>query len=402
MRIVHLDQMFHPEFGDQINILPKYQVKQGHEVYIVTGKSDVSHPRFINFADNSNMDEKDKCYEEKTGVKVIRIDVKKFISGRAIYKRGYKKIIDKLNPDILFCHFNDTIVGMYYTWISNRLNYPVVFDSHMLEMASKNPLNKAFRFFYRMFLTPKIIKNNLIVIRTQDDPYVEKCLGIPLSQAPFISFGTDTDLFKPNNEVRKTFREENDILEDDFVIVYTGKLDESKNGKFLAEAFKDKFYITENNSVVLLVVGNTSGEYGKEVEEIFHQSKNKIIRFPTQRYVDLPQFYQAADLAVFPKQCSLSFYDVQACGLPVVAEDNSINIERCSHGNGFTFKDDDINDLKGQIKKCIDMNSNEYQMLRSNSYNYIKENYDYKYIARLYTEVLEREYKKYKEGENDD
>lgn len=31
MRIVHLDQMFHPDFGDQINILPKYQVKQGHE-----------------------------------------------------------------------------------------------------------------------------------------------------------------------------------------------------------------------------------------------------------------------------------------------------------------------------------------------------------------------------------
>ena len=135
MRIVHFDQMFHPEFGYQINILPKFQVMQGHEVYIVTGKADVPHPNFVDFADNEDMDNKDRLFEEQTGVRIVRIDIKRFISGRAIYKRGYRKIVDDLKPDVLFCHFNDTVVGIHYTLISNRLDYPVVFDSHMLEMA---------------------------------------------------------------------------------------------------------------------------------------------------------------------------------------------------------------------------------------------------------------------------
>src|SRR5699024_1833755 len=103
----------------------------------------------------------------------------------------------------------------------------------------------------------------------------------------------------------------NSIAEDAFVILYAGKLDESKGGKLLAEALREP--LKTDRAVVFLVVGNTSGSYGAEVETLFQTSKNRVLRFPTQRYADLAPFYQAADLAVFPRQCSLSFYDVQAC-----------------------------------------------------------------------------------------
>jgi len=60
----------------------------------------------------------------------------------------------------------------------------------------------------------------------------------------------------------------------------------------------------------VLVVGNSpDSEYGNLVEDTFRRSENRVIRFPTQKYTELPRFYQVADLAVFPKQCSLSFYD---------------------------------------------------------------------------------------------
>ena len=393
MRIVHFDQMFHPEFGDQINILPKYQVKQGHEVYIITGKNDVPHPRFQSFADNTNMDDKDRRFEATTGVKIIRVDIKRFVSGRAIYKKGHKKIIDNLNPDILFCHFNDTVVGMYYTWISNKLDYPVIFDSHMLEMASKNPLNKVFRMFYRVAMTPIIKKNKLKVIRTQDDDYVNRHLGIPKELTPFISFGSDTSIFYPNNDVKSNFRRENDIQDDDFVVVYTGKFSEDKGGKILAEAFRNKF--ETNKNIVLVAVGNIKSEYEKEVERIFKKSDNKILRFPTQKYVDLPRFYQASDLCVFPKQCSLSFYDAQACGLPVIAEDNNINIDRLNHKNGLVYNTNDIDDLRNKINQFAEMNKEEYNTISQNAYNFVKESYDYKYIAEQYTKVLIDEYNRF-------
>lgn len=395
MRIIHFDQMFHPEFGDQINILPKYQVKQGHEVYIITGKNDVPHPRFKSFADLNNMDEKDEKFELDTGVKIIRIDIKRFISGRAIYKRGHKEIVDNLKPDILFCHFNDTLIGMYYTFINKKLKYPVVFDSHMLEMASKNPLNKAFRTFYKLSLTPIIEKNNIKVIRTQDDDYVNKHLGISEKLTPFISFGSDTSIFYPNEEVKKEFRKEHGIRNNDFVIVYAGKFSEGKGGKILANAFKQKFGI--NRNVILIAVGNTTTAYEKEVEEIFSISNNRIIRFSTQKYTELPKFYQSADLCVFAKQCSLSFYDAQACGLPVIAEDNNINIDRLNHNNGLVYKTNDVDDLRAKIIKIASMNTKEYNEISKNAYEFVKENYDYKDIAQEYTKVLVEEYKRFHE-----
>lgn len=393
MRIVHFDQMFHPDFGDQINLLSKYQVKQGHEVYIVTGKNDVPHPRFKYFADNSNMDEKDNLFESSTGVKIIRIGINRFISGRAMYKKGYKKIVDNLEPDILFCHFNDTVVGMYYTYLSGKLRYPVVFDSHMLEMASTNRFNKIFRRFYRYFLTPIIKKNRLIVIKTQDDNYVNKHLGIPKELTPFISFGSDTSIFYPDDSIKSRLREENDIEEDDFVVVYTGKFSEGKGGKLLAEVFRKKF--ETNKRIVLIAVGNTNSEYEKEVEEIFRKSENRIIRFPTQKYIDLPKFYQTADLSIFPKQCSLSFYDAQACGLPVIAEDNNINIDRLNHNNGLVYNMDDYQDFRNKIIEMAELKTEEYNIVSQNAYEYVKNSYDYKDIAKEYTDILTEEYNRF-------
>lgn len=32
------------------------------------------------------------------------------------------------------------------------------------------------------------------------------------------------------------------------------------------------------------------------------------------------------------------FFDVQACGLPVISENMNINGERCSHNNGYNFE----------------------------------------------------------------
>lgn len=394
MRIVHFDQMFHPEFGDQINVLPKYQVKQGHEVYIVTGSSDVLHPRFENFADNSEMDKKDRLFEENTGVKIVRIEVVRYISGRAIYKNGYVKLINKLAPDILFCHFNDTVVGMHYTWLSSKLKYPVVFDSHMLNMASKNKFNKLFRRFYKMILTPIIKKNELIVIRTQDDNYVNKELGIPQEQTPFISFGSDTNMFFPDLNVREEIRKKNNIKKDDFVIMYAGQMNSSKGVELLAEAFNNCYKAEKR--LLLVLIGNGTNDYENKIAEILKPSNSRVIKFPIQKYINLPEFYQMADVCVFPKQCSLSFYDVQACGLPVIAEDNNINIERLSHDNGFVYKTNSIKSLEDKILKIARVGNNEYKLLSENSRRFVIESYDYYDIANQYTEILYQEVKRYK------
>lgn len=395
MKIVHIEDFFHPNAGYQINILAKYMVKQGHDITIITAEIDKIPENLTKFFGRDNIKQDDQRYMETTGVKIIRLPIKAYISGRVIFGRILDKTVQNLNPDILYVHGNDTVAGIQYILKSNKLKFPIITDSHMLEMASTNKFNKIYRMIYKRVITPKIIRNQTKVIRTQDDLYVEKCLGIPLELAPWISVGSDTMLFQPNNKVKAEFRRELKILENDFVVVYTGKLDESKGGKLLANACKEKFSNNKNKKVVFIIVGNTVGEYGAQVEELFAKSKNKIIRFSTQKYVDLARFYQVADLCVFPRQCSLSFYDAQACGLPVISEDNNINVDRLLFNNGSTFKSEDVRDLRDKIISYIEMEEVKFNKIKKNSYEYVKTNYDYEKVAEKYMEVIINEYKRF-------
>ena len=386
MRIVHVEDFFHPDAGYQVNILAKYQVKFGHEVIVITSEMDKVPDDLTAFFGRDHIDERDKAYTQAFGVQIICLPLHGFYSGRAFFTGALKKVIHQCKPDILFVHGNDTVTGMWATWHRKKLGCPLVLDSHMLEMASNNRLRNFFRSFYKFAVTPVVKKAALTVIRTQDDPYVEKCLGIPLNQAPWISYGSDTMLFHPDREQRKIFRQENGIAEDAFVVVYAGKLDEAKGGMLLAELTCEN--LKTDRDIVYLVVGNTSGDYGAAVEARFAQSPYRVLRMPTQKYRDLAQFFQAADLAVFPKQCSLSFYDVQACALPVLFEDNTINVDRSRFHNGWTYAAGNLNSMREKLEQILAMDSQSYAAVQENAYQFVRENYDYEKKARDYMDVI--------------
>lgn len=387
MKILQIEDFFHPDAGYQINIVSKYLAKMGHEVVIFTSQMEKIPQGLTRFFGRDNIEQRDKAYSETYGIKIKRLPIKRFVSGRAVFDKSLFNMIKEENPDIVFAHGNDTLTGMKYLQRYKRMGFPLIMDSHMLDMASANKFNKLYYWFYRHFFARKIIKNHIWVIRTQDDPYVQKRLGIPLEQAPWISVGSDTLLFHPDAHVKTTFREENNIAKDAFVILYAGKLSEGKGGLLLANTIKEKF--STDREIVFVIVGQTTGEYGDQVETIFTQSENRILRFPTQKYEDLAKFYQMADLAVFPRQCSLSFYDVQACGLPVLFEDNTVNVGRCRYNNGMTFKSDDVGSFREKLLAFMQMDSDELQKMGQNGIELVKNNYDYANITNQYMNYMQ-------------
>lgn len=391
MRILHWDEMFHPNFGYQINVLPVYQKKQGHEVTIMTAEHPENHPTFASFANSKdNIKELDQKFMDETGVKIIRLPIIGVYSGRVIYKPGFIKRINEEKPDVVMCHTSDTLSAMQIIIAHNRVKAPLVFDNHMLEMASNNKLSKYFRLFYKRIVTPIIVKNRFITIRTQNDDYVNRCLGIPSELTPFISFGTDTELFKPNSEKKEEYRKILGIPNDAFVIVYAGKIEKAKGGLILANALKERFN-SRKDLYAIIISNKNDDEYSNKVEEVFSKSSNTIIRIGTQPYRELAKYYICGDLAIFARQCSLSFFDVQSSGLPVILEDNNVNIERVSHGNGFVFTSGDSDDLRAQIEKCLSMDNEDYELLRQSSRKTILDNFDYTTIANEYTNILNEE-----------
>lgn len=394
MKIVQVEDFFHPDAGYQVNILSKYFVSFGHEVTIITAMMDIIPETLTAFFGANDIEKKDKDYSEKYNVKIIRLQAKKYISGRVIFDT--KKLVQTINqeqPDIIFAHGNDTFTSIQIIRHHNYFNCPIVSDSHMVSIASENRFRNLFRKAYRRLVTPIIRREEIPVIRTADDPYVRDAFNIPLEQAPLISFGSDTLLFHPDEHIKSQKRKELDISEDTFVIVYAGKLDESKGGRLLAELTCKE--IIWNRKVQFVVVGNTvENDYGKEVEALFEDSKTTL-RFPTQKYQDLAQFYQLADLAIIPRQCSLSIYDMQACGLPVLAEDNSINKQRLSYGNGWVFKSGDLNDMAHKLQEITEMPDDDFKAVSKNANNNIIDNYDYSERAKEYEKVLLKVYENY-------
>ena len=170
-------------------------------------------------------------------------------------------------------------------------------------------------------------------------------------------------------------------------------MNEAKGGRLLAEAFLKKFDTHKN--VTLITVGNLSGEYGEEVKAIFDKSENQIVQFPTQKYTDLAKFYQAADVCVFARQCSLSFYDAQGCALPVISENNNINVDRNSHNNGLCFEAENLESFRETIEKILNMSCEEYEAMSKNARDFISQNYNYETKAREYEKEIIDAYQKF-------
>ena len=399
LKIVHVEDFFHPEAGYQLNILAKYMAMQGHDVTVVCAELDLIPEYLTSFFGKDHIKEKDADYSRRYHVKILRIPAKSYVSGRVIFGQDLLNAVDNESPDIIYAHGNDTHTSIRLIKWSVKRGIPVVSDSHMMEAASNNCLRSLFRFYYRMMITPVIKKHQIPVIRTVDIDYVERYYGIPLQQCPYISFGSDLEVFHPDEEMRKRIRKEIEIEEDVFVFLYAGKLDEAKGGLFLAKAIKDAF--PNNEKLCFLIIGNSVGNYGGEVESCLRESRNRIKRLPTQTYSNLARYYQAADAAVFPRQASLSFFDVQACGLPVVMEDGiDVNRARLSCENGCLFESGSLHSFRNSLMQLYQLSAAEYMKMKHNAIQYVSKKYNYSDRCRDYLKVIVTEYNRHLRGKS--
>lgn len=386
MHILHIEDFFHPNAGYQVNLLSKLQVEQGHKVTVITSELK-KIPNFLtSFFGKEDIEVHDKNFQDKFGVEIIRLPLVAFLSGRSVYTLRIFKEIKSIKPDVIFVHGEDTLIGIQMIIRSLWRKDKLVFDCHMLEMASENRFRNVFRWFYRSFITPIFLKKEFPLIRVVDSDYVEKCLGIPLQNTTLLSFGTDINYFKPDISLRQNGRNEFDIDQDSFVVLYAGKLDKFKGVSFLAEVIQQTYEIEKLH---FLIIGTGKGEEYQNFENAVSNSSNEILRLPTQKYLDLNKFYNMSDLVLFPRQCSLSFFEAQSCGIPVLFERNEINEQRASYGNAMLFEYGDINDVKAQIEKINSYRPDKLKKVKENARKYVVETYNYVDIAKKFTDVCQ-------------
>ena len=139
--------------------------------------------------------------------------------------------------------------------------------------------------------------------------------------------GIDTAIFqqevskKEHHELRKSLG----INDDDFVLVFCGRLVKVKGVKELIESVLK----CQNNKIKLLIIGSSNfgngdeGAYPMEVKKLVHEHSDQIKFTGYIDNKDIYKYHKIADVGVIPSTyndpCPLSMFEMITSGLPTIA-----------------------------------------------------------------------------------
>lgn len=376
-KIVHVQSYFQPHLGYQEYFLCKSMAKLGHDVHIITSD------RYAPFLGFKKTKERIVGCGEQTldGFKIHRISIYFESRGRIMLKGLMKKIIS-LNPDLIILHGSTNFVNPIVLLNRKKLNAKIVIDEHhMTIIENKSLFAKLFYsiwgYFYR-----KLIKDDsisLVGVAPNCCEFLSNKYNIPLDQINYIPLGADTDLFYPDQEKCISIRKKLNINKDEILIIYTGKINEEKNPFLILKACLKS---EELSNLKYIFIGNISEPYIEKNSQLI--SSKRVVVLPGVNNKELPGYYNAADIACWPKHASLSSIEAASCAVPIIV--TKTVEERVSYGNGIAIKDENLQEIFQAIKKI----SNDKKLRLSmgqKSREYIQKYLSYDEISKQFVNL---------------
>lgn len=173
--------------------------------------------------------------------------------------------------------------------------------------------------------------------------------GMPKDKIAVVPLGVDTENFRPSatqaeRELRGALRAELGIGADDLLCIYTGQFTEAKNPMVLARA------VAQLRATGMALRGLFIGNGAQHAQLA---ACDGCVVLPFMAHRDLPPYYRAADIGVWPTQESMSMLDAAACGVPIIVNHTLLATERID-GNGITYRLNDAADLADKIRVLSD------------------------------------------------
>lgn len=364
MKIVLLVEMFSRHMGYLENTLPKYLSRLGADVHLVTTGlqpyyymkgSKQTYQDFIGDSEALTPG----ASEQLDGFTLHVLGHHKVLG--YVRMLGLKKKLQDLRPDIVQTEAAIGWIPLDAALFKVELGYKLFTGSHY--HASVFPLaNRRHHLWDPERLRVIILRSLPGRIISQ---FTSKCyptsvdcaevavrfFGVQQRKIDICPLGVDLDLFQPiQNEkdvrARRELRDQFGFAEHEIVCVYTGRFSQAKNPLLLAKAIDRLAMMGEPYRG--LFIGN--GDQGDAIRQHHNCSVHSFIDFR-----DLPPFFRASDVGVWPTQESMSMLDAAACGLPIVVNDTLDAKERIE-GNGLSYR---LNDCEDLVKVLISLRAPE-------------------------------------------
>lgn len=355
VKIVLINDYFAAKMGYNENVLPRALAKQGADVHLVT--SDLQPP-FPNY---------EHAYQPFLGPRQQPIGRQQLdgfvlhrlahgIEGHGVYMRRLYQTLASLRPEIVQCGALPSL-STYQAVVSRAvLGYKLFVEEHTHWSVFRVPRGMHRRALFALYRSTMgrllgAATERCYVIGPDVARIVVQYAGYPRAKVDLCPLGVDTDLFHPVDssadlDERRALRAQLGFTDDEVVCIYSGRFTEDKNPRCLALAvarLRDQGYLYR-----ALFVGAGAPEYVNEL-----RSYPGCIVHPFVEWRDLPRFYRAADIGVWPRQESTSQLDAAACGLPLVLS-NRVEVRERVEGNGLLYEQDDPRDLARQLLALAD------------------------------------------------
>jgi glycosyltransferase involved in cell wall biosynthesis len=352
MKILHVIDYIQPALGYQEYFLAREHSRLGHEVLVAASD------RHFPFGDYANTVEPvlgprivGKGIYDCDGFRIKRHAIR-FEFGTKTWLIGLESTLKDFSPDLVICHGVPTFNAVRLAKQKNALGYKLIIDDHTHLSEVRRGLVGYLGYKLFPFRFVRKHADRIIAIADECIKVMTQYYKVPRERIEMISLGADVDLLRHSDEKRKQFREAHGLSPEHIVVVYTGKLTSRKGPHQICEAAAD-LNPECFSRLALLFVGNTEKEYEAtfDASVVRLDPSVRVIRTDAVPNAELVSVYSASDIAVWPRQASMSMLEAMSCSLPIICCDYLK--ERCKSDNGLLIEEDNIAQLTEALSRLV-------------------------------------------------
>lgn len=267
-----------------------------------------------------------------------------------------KEIINNGNYDVVYCHTPvGGMVGRLASIGARKRGTKVIYFAHGFHFYKGAPLIN-WLLYYPVEKILARFTDKVITINDEDTENARRLLKVnQVMQLP--GMGIDLTAFYGTDVAheRKRIREELNIPENAWVMIYLAELIPNKNQKMLLDVLKKVCQVNNNTYLLLAGVDHYNGEIQKYASEIGVEKNYRYLGWRS----DKEALYSAADVCTatsIREGFGLNLVEAMAIGLPIVATNNRGHKTIVVDGvNGYLV---DINDSDKMAKRVVEIMTN--------------------------------------------
>ncbi len=363
MKIVHLclASFFPDGYAYQENMLPKFHKQFGYDVEVIASRETFDEHGKATLYNGP------RKYRNEFAIPVTRLDYKKplkFYRKMRRY-RGTEETLRLTNPDILFihgCQFLD--IDKVVTYLKSHKNVTVYVDNHAdfsnsaTNWISKNVLHKGVWKRCAHKIEP-YTKKYYGVLPVRVD-FLKDIYGLPANKSELLVMGADDEFVEKakSSGARERIREKYGIKNTDFLIMTGGKIDQWKTQTLLLIQAVQNIKI---DNVRLIVFGSVTQELMDQIKALADGTKVQYIGWVLSK--DSYDYFEAADLVVFPGRHSVMWEQVTGQGKPMLVKDWPGTHHVDLGGNVKFLTRDSVEEIQHEIENLLD-HPEEYRRMK--------------------------------------